>query len=238
MLAKPIKKDYISLCIMSRRDRYTSVGNRQRFSSPGYTTTGIPVGGLSVPIGCLTPYGGMPFTLDGGHTWFDPYTGSQVVQTLPPQIHIDPYGRVVGVTQHVSKPVQLPQLVQPQTDVFVNQRTGERVVVPRQTQSTPHASVFGSQPSPQVQAPVQHQPMHQPVQHQSAQVQSSSQLHPSIIETGTRDQFSGKELIMFKGVQCYPPNGVRNYIYNCNRTSVTLVVTEPNGAQWSRTLDI
>lgn len=227
MLVHPKKKDYISLCIMSRRDRYTAVGNRRRFlSPPGFTPTGIPISGLSVPIGCITPYGGMPFTLDGGHTWFDPHTGQQVVQTLRPQIHVDPYGRVVGATQPVYRPTQPvyrtnTQPVLQQTDVLVNQRTGERIVVQRQ-QSNSHAAIFG---------PSQSSPPPNPVQ-------SASRLHPSIVETGIRDQFSGKELITFKGVECYPPNGVRNYIYNSNRTSVTLVVTEPNGAQWSRTLDI
>ncbi len=244
--------------IMSRRHRYTTVGDDSRPHFSGtYTTAGIPIANMSVPLGCISPYAGMPFTLDGGHTFIDPWTGRQVVQTIQPKVHYDPYGRVVGVSQQpvyqpvpppvpqqvqqpipqqVPRPVYQPtppQVQQPvtQTDILVNQRTGERIVVPRrppapvaQPSQTPYDAVFGS-----TQVQTQPQPRH---------TQTSSQMHPSIVETGHRDQFSGKELIKFKDVECYPPNGVRNYIFNSDRTAVTLVVTEPNGAQWSRTLDI
>ena len=191
--------------------------SRQRYnnlSSAGHTTLGIPLAGLSVPIGCLNPYACGPITFDGGHTWFDPTNGQQLIQTVQPRVHVsavqdrlqvDMYGNVIRVSRSVYQPSQ-------------------------------HLAIC-QQPAP-CQQPVPCQQSYAQQPQQQSYAQQPQQWHPSICETGHKDQFSGKELITFKGVQCYPPNGKRDYIYNSNRTSVTFVVTEPNGAMWSKTFDI
>jgi peptidoglycan hydrolase-like protein with peptidoglycan-binding domain len=213
---------------MSQRRRYANL------SAPGHTTLGIPVAGLSVPIGCINPYACGPITFDGGNTWFDPRNGQQLVQTIPPKVYYDPYGRPIGVAppmfqqpvQQVQQPVQQVQQPVQQTDVWENKRTGERRVVPRpssqtQTSSSPYDDIFGT---PQKQV--------------ISQTPRGKQIHPSIVETGERDHWSGKEIVTFKGVKCHVPIGERNYIYSTDGSSVTIVVKQPHGGMWTMTYDI
>lgn len=159
-------------------------------------------------------------------------------------IMVEPPRPVVHISRQVV-PNQRQQVQTNETDTLVNARTGEKYIVKRDQLHT-FDTIFGDssqsmraetvyrQPVrhiqaeqtvlPRVEMREQTSPAPRTVKHSQPYTQTEKPNHPSIVETGTRDAFSSREIVTFKGVECHVPNGPRMYVYNSSRTEVTIIV--------------
>lgn len=225
---------------MSRRHRYSNVSSS--WDTPlgipiqgnaylthfGHTPTGVPLGSLSVPYGCIAPYANLPFTLDGGHTWFD-QTGKQVVQTVEPRPYVDRFGRVVFVNQPVN--VSASQATSQSIPRYYSQSVSQ----PTPTRYSQSASQPPRYPQAYVQDDFQNG-FQETQQHCTIQTPNNNYpvqpTHRSdIVETGKQE--FGREEICINGKSIFVPIGRKKYTFNSDRTSVSIEVTSNEGVTWS-----